>query len=81
MVFDDIYINHISDNNFVILRKDGNNLIKYKFDTPNLNIPFGIENYKNKYIINIELDNNNDTIKKFYDNISISNGKRSRNIK
>lgn len=67
-MFDDIYINQISNSNFVLLKKNGNNLTKYIFDTPILNMPFGIEEYKNKYIINIEFDNN--ITKKFYDDIS-----------
>lgn len=35
------------------------NKFRYIIDTPKVFSPFGIENYKNKFIINIELDPNN----------------------
>lgn len=60
-----------SKNNFKIFIKSGNKLEKIRLTTPNVLIPFGIEKYKNKEIINIEFTdlNKSNEMYNFYTSI------------
>lgn len=61
-MIDNILISDESSNFFKLFRSENNNTKPIRLFINNIVIPFGLEEYKNKYIINFEI---NDTSKEF----------------
>ena len=62
-MIEDIVINRISDKFYQINVKENESFTNLKIKLNNCYIPFGIEEYNNKYIVNFEVDNNEEFVK------------------
>ena len=62
-MIEDIVINRISDKFYQINVKEKESLTNLKIKLNNCYIPFGIEEYNNKYIVNFEVNNNEEFVK------------------
>lgn len=56
-IFENIYLNKINKNTYTINKISKGKLSKYTFKSPLMYLPFGIEEYKNKFIVNGEFTN------------------------
>ena len=54
-----LYFKKINNNFHKIFLKDSNKLKKIEYRLDKINIPFGLEEYKNKYILNLKINKNN----------------------
>lgn len=71
-IFENIQISSINDKTFTINENKNGKLKKYVIKTPIMKIPFGVETYQGKYILNLEFTNKNkdDHVKLFHDLIN-----------
>jgi hypothetical protein len=75
-MFDNLFLEKIKDNDLIIIEKTANqhgifyknadnSIIKFQMTTPILNVPFGIENYGNNLILNLEIMEINNYVHNF----------------
>jgi len=66
-IFENIHISSLNDKTYVINENKDGKLKKYVIKTPIMKMPFGVEKYQDKYIINLEFtDKTTDVMKHFY---------------
>ena len=62
-MFEDIFLNETKKNFFQINLKEGDEVKNLVYFSKNNFVPFGLEEYKNKYCINFEVSNQSEFYK------------------